>query len=103
MKFLLVALNAKYIHSNPAVYSLKAYAEAHVKEPELKDGRFRIETQEYTINNQPDEILKDIYLRKPDAVGFSCYIWNISYVLEVPRCLMTHPGSFAGNRRFMGL
>ncbi|ADL02984.1 B12-binding domain-containing radical SAM protein [Lacrimispora saccharolytica] len=87
MKFLLVALNAKYIHSNPAVYSLKAYAEAHVKEPELKDGRFRIETQEYTINNQPDEILKDIYLRKPDAVGFSCYIWNISYVLELVRDL----------------
>ena len=87
MKFLLVALNAKYIHSNPAVYSLKAYTEAHVREPELEDGRFQIETQEYTINNQPDEILKDIFLRKPDAVGFSCYIWNISYVLELVRDL----------------
>lgn len=87
MKFLLVALNAKYIHSNPAIYSLKAYAEAHVKEAELEDGRFCIETQEYTINNQPDEILKDIFLRKPDAVGFSCYIWNISYVLELVRDL----------------
>ncbi|GLC81411.1 B12-binding domain-containing radical SAM protein [Lacrimispora brassicae] len=87
MKFLLVALNAKYIHSNPAIYSLKAYAEAHVKEPELEDGRFRIETQEYTINNQPHEILKDIFLRKPDAVGFSCYIWNVSYVLELVRDL----------------
>ena len=87
MKFLLVALNAKYIHSNPAIYSLKAFAEAYVREPELEDGRFQIETQEYTINNQPDEILKDIFLRKPDAVGFSCYIWNISYVLELVRDL----------------
>lgn len=87
MKFLLVALNAKYIHSNPAIYGLKAYAEAYVKEPELKDGRFQIETREYTINNQLDEILKDIFLRKPDVVGFSCYIWNISYVLELVRDL----------------
>lgn len=87
MKFLLVALNAKYIHSNPAIYSLKAYAKAHVREPELEDGRFQIETQEYTINNQPDEILKDIFLRKPDAIGFSCYIWNFSYVLELIRDL----------------
>ena len=87
MKFLLVALNAKYIHSNPAIYSLKAYAKAHVREPELEDGRFQIETQEYTINNQPDEILKDIFLRKPDVIGFSCYIWNFSYVLELIRDL----------------
>jgi len=87
MKFLLVALNAKYIHSNPAIYSLKAYAKAHVREPELEDGRFQIETQEYTINNQLDEILKDIFLRKPDVIGFSCYIWNFSYVLELIRDL----------------
>lgn len=119
MKFLLVALNAKYIHSNPAVYSLKAYAKAHVREPELEDGRFQIETLEYTINNQPDEILKDIFLRKPDAIGFSCYIWNFSYVLELIRDLpkvLPHVEiwlggpevsydalkSFAGNNRFMG-
>jgi radical SAM superfamily enzyme YgiQ (UPF0313 family) len=87
MKFLLVALNAKYIHSNPAIYSLRAYAKAHVREPELEDERFQIETQEYTINNQPDEILKDIFLRKPDVIGFSCYIWNFSYVLELIRDL----------------
>lgn len=87
MKFLLVALNAKYIHSNPAIYSLKAYAKAHVRESELEDGRFQIETQEYTINNQLDEILKDIFLRKPDVIGFSCYIWNFSYVLELIRDL----------------
>ena len=83
MKFLLAALNAKYIHSNPGVYSLKAYAQAWLKEPELSDGRFEIEVGEYTINNQMDEILSDIYRRKPDVVGFSCYIWNISYILEL--------------------
>ncbi|MDF2887925.1 MAG: Radical domain protein, partial [Lacrimispora sp.] len=87
MKFLLAALNAKYIHSNPGVYSLKAYAQTWLKEPELSDGRFQIEIGEYTINNQMDEILSDIYRRKPDAVGFSCYIWNISYILELVRDL----------------
>ena len=55
MKFLLAALNAKYIHSNPGIYSLKAYAEAHGKEPELLDGRFEIEIGEYTINNQLED------------------------------------------------
>jgi len=87
MKFLLAALNAKYIHSNPGIYSLKAYAEAYINEPELKDGRFQIEIGEYTINNQLDDILKDIYLKKPDAVGFSCYIWNMSYVFQLVRDL----------------
>lgn len=87
MKFLLVALNAKYIHSNPGVYSLKAYAEKYVKEPVMADGSFQIEIGEYTINNQLDDILKDIYRRKPDAVGFSCYIWNVSYVLKLVRDL----------------
>ncbi len=87
MKFLLAALNAKYIHSNPGIYSLKAYTQAWLKEPELSDGRLQIEIGEYTINNQMDEILSDIYRRKPDAVGFSCYIWNISYILELVRDL----------------
>lgn len=87
MKFLLAALNAKYIHSNPGIHSLKAYAETYVNRPELKDGRFQIEIGEYTINSQLDDILKDIYLKKPDVVGFSCYIWNMSYVLELVRDL----------------
>ncbi len=78
MKFLLAAVNTKYIHSNPAVYSLKAYAEK--KAPELTG---QIEIAEYTINHQISDILADLYKRKPDAIGFSCYIWNISYVLEL--------------------
>ncbi len=87
MKFLLAALNAKYIHSNPGIYSLKAYAEAHGAEPELADGSCRIELGEYTINNQFDDILSDIYRRKPDVVGFSCYIWNITFVMQLVRDL----------------
>ena len=71
MKFLLVAVNAKYIHSNPAVYSLKRFA-----------GKYTdaVEIAEYTINNRMEDILEDIYRRKPDAIGFSCYIWNIGMV-----------------------
>lgn len=87
MKFLLAALNAKYIHSNPGIYSLKAYAEKYGAKQEMESRGFQIEIGEYTINNQPDEILKDIYTRKPDAIGFSCYIWNIAYVLELVRDL----------------
>ncbi|MBO5242283.1 MAG: B12-binding domain-containing radical SAM protein [Lachnospiraceae bacterium] len=78
MKFLLAAVNTKYIHSNPAVYSLKAYAEK--KDSDLKG---QIEIAEYTINHQISDILADLYVRKPDAIGFSCYIWNINYVLEL--------------------
>lgn len=74
MKFLLVALNAKYIHSNPAIYSLRRYA------GELAGY---VELAEYTINNRMEEILEDIYDRKPEAIGFSCYIWNREMILEL--------------------
>ena len=72
MKILLAAVNAKYIHSNLAVYSLKAYA----KDPAVEIG-------EYTINQQKDDILMDIYKKKPDILCFSCYIWNRDYVEEL--------------------
>lgn len=75
MKFLLVGINAKYIHSNPAVYSLKAYAgEGYEKE---------IEIAEYTINNRLEEVLSGIYERCPDVAAFSCYIWNWNFVQEL--------------------
>ncbi len=74
MKILLAACNAKYIHSNLAVYNLRAYAEEY---------RENIILKEYTINQQKDEILRDIYLEKPDIICFSCYIWNISFVKEI--------------------
>lgn len=77
MKFLLAALNAKYIHSNPAIYSLRAYAGEELQE--------YIELAEYTINNHLQDILADIYRRKPDVVGFSCYIWNWKMIQELLR------------------
>ncbi len=80
MKILLAAINAKYIHSNLGIYSLKAYAQKRLN--------CRIEIGEYTINHQMDGILQDIYWRKPDIVGFSCYVWNIIYVKRLVRNLV---------------
>lgn len=77
MKFLLVAINAKYIHSNLAVYSLKTYAE------EYGNNNHKIEIAEYTINQYVDEILGDIYSKKPDVIAFSSYIWNIDMIKEI--------------------
>lgn len=75
MKILLVAINAKYIHSNLAVYSLKAYAEKFAKTKNTE-----IEIGEYTINQTEDEILRNIYEKEADVLAFSCYIWNIEIV-----------------------
>lgn len=83
MKILLTAINAKYIHSNLAVYSLRAYAQSRVTDPDTE-----IALAEYTINQQTDDILMDIYRRKPDVLCFSCYIWNISFVRELIRDLV---------------
>lgn len=87
MNILLTAINAKYIHSNPAVYSLRAYA--------CRYGGSRYEEEiriaEYTINQPADEILMDIYVRHPDILCISCYLWNINYVeqliREIPKIL----------------
>ena len=74
MKILLVACNAKYIHSNLAVYDLQAYAAEYADHIVLK---------EYTINQLKDDIMRDIYLEHPDVVCVSCYIWNLSFVKEL--------------------
>lgn len=75
MKILLVAVNAKYIHSNLAVYSLKANC-----------GRYesQVKLMEYSINQYPEEILRGIYREKADVVCFSCYIWNIQIIDSRP-------------------
>ena len=75
MKFLLTAVNAKYIHSNPAIYSLRAYAGVTYEQ--------HIELAEYTINHSLQSILTGIYEKKPDVIGFSCYIWNIRMIEEL--------------------
>lgn len=77
MRFLLCGINAKYIHSNLAIFSLKAYADRK-KIPEAE-----IILKEYTINNYVEDILQDLYEEKADVVIFSCYIWNISFVREL--------------------
>lgn len=130
MKFLLVAINAKYIHSNLGIYSLKAYAEKELRKKKkaalagtgeivsgvaeagvqgaewasdgavvtetqsvagVSFGQVQVEIAEYTINHQMDQILQDIYRRKPDVIGFSCYIWNIQYIRpflkDIPKVL----------------
>ena len=74
MKILLAACNAKYIHSNLAVYDLQAYASEYADHIILK---------EYTLNQQKDDIMRDIYLEHPDVVCVSCYIWNLSFVKEL--------------------
>ncbi len=79
MKILLAACNAKYIHSNLAVYDLKAYS---------SDYDEHVILREYTINQPKDEILKDIYSSGADVVCFSCYIWNVSFVRELIRDLV---------------
>ena len=78
MKILLGAVNAKYIHTNLAVHSLLAYSREFSQDIALK---------EYTINQEKDQILKDIYHRAPEVLCFSCYIWNISYVKDLIRDL----------------
>ncbi len=75
MKILLTAINTKYIHTNYAVRCLKAYLESHTAHT--------AEIAEYTINHEIDRILRELYEKKPDLLGFSCYIWNIEYVKEL--------------------
>lgn len=75
MKFLLVGVNAKYIHSNPAIYSLQAYVGRELQK--------YVEIAEYTINHYTRDILADIYKRKPEVLGFSCYIWNWKIIQEL--------------------
>ena len=86
MKILLTAINAKYIHSNLAVYSLRAFAAAV-----LPQYAAETEIAEYTINQTADQILIDIYRQNPDVICFSCYLWNIDYVrrllAELPKIL----------------
>lgn len=74
LRYLLTAINAKYIHSNLAVYSLRAASKAR---------GFHVEMAEFTINHYVEFILQELYKRKPEVLFFSCYIWNWEYVKEL--------------------
>ncbi len=75
MKILLVALNAKYIHSNPAVFSLAAFAN--------ENGGEAVEIAEFTINDRYEDILGGILKERPDMIGFSVYIWNAEMMKQL--------------------
>lgn len=77
MKTVLSTLNAKYIHTNLAIRCLKAYCA----------DEFEVELAEYTIKDPAMNIITDLYRRKPDVVGFSCYIWNIEQTVDIVRML----------------
>ncbi len=81
MNILLTAVNAKYIHSNPAVHSLRAYARKHLGPA----SPVRIGVAEYTVNHRTEDILASVYRKEPDVLCFSCYIWNIGCVTELAR------------------
>lgn len=85
MRCLLVAINSKYIHSNPAVYLLRECALRDLKQKQIFG--VEVELAEYTINHHASEIFDDIYLHHADLVCFSCYIWNIEYVRQLVRNL----------------
>ena len=93
MKCLLVAVNAKYIHSNPAIMSIKAYYDKY------SSAQVEVKTNEYTINQQMDFIVSDIYEKHPDVVCFSCYIWNveeIKYIADTLKKVMPSLRIWAG-------
>lgn len=90
MKIVLAALNAKYVHSNLAVYDLEAYANKHLngdslEEKQDKSENIQLVVKEYTINHNLDMILQSLYQEKAEVVAFSCYIWNIREILTIAK------------------
>ena len=83
MRILLIAVNAKYIHSNLAVHSLASYAAKKMKYDRTCFEIPEIEIAEYTINQPMGKILSDIYRREPDLILLSCYMWNKREIEEL--------------------
>ncbi|OAH53608.1 MULTISPECIES: B12-binding domain-containing radical SAM protein [Bacillaceae] len=73
MNITVCTLNAKYIHTNLAIRYLKSYCE----------DAYNIHIAEYTIKDPAMNIVTDLYSKKPDVIGFSCYIWNIEETIRV--------------------
>lgn len=99
MKIILAALNAKYVHSNLAVYALEAYAKEQLNKASFwrmqknrgdtksseKEEQVELVVKEYTINHNLDMILQSLYKEKAEVAAFSCYIWNIHEILTISR------------------
>lgn len=77
MNIVVSTLNAKYIHTSLSIRYLKAFAA-----PE-----FDVTLAEYTIKDPAMNIVTDLYRKKPDIIGFSCYIWNIEETIKVIKML----------------
>ncbi|MCC0735130.1 B12-binding domain-containing radical SAM protein [Clostridioides sp. ZZV14-6009] len=73
MKILLTTLNSKFIHTNLAIRYLKEFVRDLIE----------VDMKEYTINNDLDYILKDIYKNEYDIILFSTYIWNIGDIVKL--------------------
>ncbi|MCC0635931.1 B12-binding domain-containing radical SAM protein [Clostridioides sp. ES-S-0001-02] len=73
MKILLTTLNSKFIHTNLAIRYLKEFVRNLIE----------VDMKEYTINNDLDYILKDIYKNEYDIILFSTYIWNIGDIVKL--------------------
>ena len=76
MHIVLCAINAKYIHTNLAVHSIRAYA--------AKRG-VRLDILEFTINDTFENIYARLLTEHADVLAFSCYVWNIEFVKEIIR------------------
>ncbi len=76
MKIVLVALNAKYIHVNLAIHSIRGVCR-----------EFSPEICEFTVNDNVDNIIASLHSKKADVIAFSCYIWNIEKILYISQCL----------------
>ncbi len=88
-KVVLVSVNAKYIHASLAA----SYLLAALRE-KLPVDEFSVGSVEGTINEPKDAVYHRIADEAPDAVGFSCYIWNIEFVLSLAeRLKKEHPGT----------
>lgn len=83
MKIVLAALNAKYVHSNLAVYDLQSYAKEKLNKEFAGKEIPEIVIREYTINHNLDQILQSLYKEKATMIAFSCYIWNIKEILTI--------------------
>jgi Fe-S oxidoreductase len=73
MNVVVATLNAKYIHTSLALRYLKSFAQ----------DEFDVQIAEFTIKDPAMSIVADLFERKPDVIGFSCYIWNIEETIVV--------------------
>ena len=84
MKVLLVSLNAKFIHSSLALRYIANYCKAYEASMEIL---------ELTINHEENAMIKEIYQKQPDVIGFSCYIWNMEIIermIPILKQIMPH-------------